>query len=93
MVRSGISLQRPQPAKLNGQIITSARGMYIDISQVPKTNSTFGQNFALCQPSGSNIIDTRLFYKEPTSRLSSKSSFFVDVKSANCSTKSSLIVP
>ena len=33
------------------------------------------------------------FYKEPTSRPSSKSSLFVDVKSANCSTKSSLIVP
>ena len=33
------------------------------------------------------------FYKEPTSRPSSKSSLFVDLKSANCSTKSSLIVP
>ena len=32
-------------------------------------------------------------YKEPTSRPSSKSSLFVDLKSANCSTKSSLIVP
>ena len=34
-----------------------------------------------------------LFYKEPTSRPSSKSSLFVDLKSANYSTKSSLIVP
>ena len=33
------------------------------------------------------------FYKEPTSRPSSKSSLFIDLKSANCSTKSSLIVP
>ena len=33
------------------------------------------------------------FYNEPTSRPSSKSSLFVDLKSANCSTKSSLIVP
>ena len=33
------------------------------------------------------------FYKEPTSRPSSKSSLFVDLKSANCSTNSSLIVP
>ena len=33
------------------------------------------------------------FYKEPTSRPSSKSSLFVDLKSANSSTKSSLIVP
>ena len=33
------------------------------------------------------------FYKEPTSRTSSKSSLFIDLNSANCSTKSSLIVP
>ena len=33
------------------------------------------------------------FYKEPTSRPGSKSSLFIDLKSANCSTKSSLIVP
>ena len=40
------------------------------------------------------IINTRIFfYKEPTSRPSSKSSLFLDLKSANCSTKSSLIVP
>ena len=40
------------------------------------------------------ITDTRFFfYKEPTSRPSSKSSLFIDLKSANCSTKSSLIVP
>ena len=38
-------------------------------------------------------IYTLFFYKEPTSRPSSKSSLFVDLKSANCSTKSSLIVP
>ena len=38
-------------------------------------------------------IITRFFYKEPTSRPSSKSSLFVDLKSANCSIKSSLIVP
>ena len=36
---------------------------------------------------------TRFFYKEPTSRPSSKSSLFIDLKSANCSTKSSLLVP
>ena len=36
---------------------------------------------------------TLSFYKEPTLRPSSKSSLFVDLKSANCSTKSSLIVP
>ena len=36
---------------------------------------------------------TRFFYKEPTSRPSSKSSLLVDLKSANCSNKSSLIVP
>ena len=30
------------------------------------------------------------FYKEPTSRPSSKSSLFEDLKSANCSTKSSI---
>ena len=36
---------------------------------------------------------TLFFYKEPTSRPSSKSSLFIDLKSANCSTKSSLIVP
>ena len=33
------------------------------------------------------------FYKEPTSRPSSKNSLFIDLNSANCSTKSSLIVP
>ena len=36
---------------------------------------------------------TLFFYKEPTSRPSSKSSLFIDLNSANCSTKSSLIVP
>ena len=36
---------------------------------------------------------TLFFYKEPTSRPSSKSSLFIDLKSANYSTKSSLIVP
>ena len=36
---------------------------------------------------------TLFFNKEPTSRPSSKSSLFIDLKSANCSTKSSLIVP
>ena len=41
-----------------------------------------------------NVIDLHAFFcKEPTSRPSSKSSLFVDLKSANCSTKSSLIVP
>ena len=40
------------------------------------------------------FLDTRFFfYKEPTSRPSSKSSLLIDLKSANCSTKSSLIVP
>ena len=40
-----------------------------------------------------SAIHTRFFYKEPTSRPSSKSSLFIDLNSANCSTKSSLIVP
>ena len=40
-----------------------------------------------------NKLYTLFFYKEPTSRPSSKSSIFVDLKSANSSTKSSLIVP
>ena len=39
------------------------------------------------------LFYTLFFYKEPTSRPSSKSSLFIDLKSANCSTKSSLIVP
>ena len=39
------------------------------------------------------VAYTLIFYKEPTSRPSSKSSLFIDLKSANCSTKSSLIVP
>ena len=45
------------------------------------------------------IIEIRLiqytlfFYTEPTSRPSSKSSLFIDINSADCSTKSSLIVP
>ena len=42
---------------------------------------------------GEDCCEYTLFYKEPTSRPSSKSSLFVDIKSANCSTKSSLIVP
>ena len=40
-----------------------------------------------------NALILKFFYKEPTSRPSSKSSLFVGLKSANCSTKSSLIVP
>ena len=39
------------------------------------------------------FVQYTLFYKEPTLRPSSKSSLFVDLKSANCSIKSSLIVP
>ena len=39
---------------------------------------------------GNDVIHA-FFYKEPTSRPSSKSSLFVDLKSAKCSTKSSVI--
>ena len=58
------------------------------------------ENFCMLLPPNRNINMeititkyTLFFYKEPTSRPSSKSSLFIDLKSANCSTKSSLIVP
>ena len=48
----------------------------------------------ICKVSLVPLRITRFFfYKEPTSRPRSKSSLFIDLKSANCSTNSSLIVP
>ena len=45
------------------------------------------------QFSGSYSYTRFLFYKEPTSRPSSKIFLFVDLKSSNYNTKSSLIAP